>query len=291
VEPVLVGLVGAGPWARMVHAPMLAAGPGTRLAGVWARRPQLAADLAGEYGAPGYASFEALLAGCEAVAFAVPPDVQAELGVRAARAGKALLLEKPLALALPPARALAAAVAEAGVVTQLVLTNRYHPAVRAFLAAAAGFHAYGGCLRMVSGSFLGGHFATPWRLEHGALLDLGPHALDLLVAALGPVEAIRATGDPRRWVALTAVHSGGAVSQAALSGVIGVAPQISIVEVFGAGGVLSVGRDQLDYAGVWPVVAEEFAAAVRCGRAGDLDVRRGLLLQELIAAAAASLAG
>src|SRR4030095_2810780 len=29
------GLVGAGPWARMLHAPMLAGGPETTLAGIW----------------------------------------------------------------------------------------------------------------------------------------------------------------------------------------------------------------------------------------------------------------
>jgi len=29
--PIVVGLVGAGPWASMFHAPMLAAGPETRL--------------------------------------------------------------------------------------------------------------------------------------------------------------------------------------------------------------------------------------------------------------------
>ncbi|MDQ1396460.1 MAG: hypothetical protein QOG64_1719, partial [Acidimicrobiaceae bacterium] len=38
-----VGLVGAGPWATMVHAPVLSAGPETLLAGVWARRPEAAA--------------------------------------------------------------------------------------------------------------------------------------------------------------------------------------------------------------------------------------------------------
>ena len=42
MEPVAVGLIGAGPWARMAHAPMLAKSPHTRLAGVWARRPEAA---------------------------------------------------------------------------------------------------------------------------------------------------------------------------------------------------------------------------------------------------------
>jgi hypothetical protein len=37
-SPVEVGLIGAGPWAQVMHAPVLAAGPETRLAAVWARR-------------------------------------------------------------------------------------------------------------------------------------------------------------------------------------------------------------------------------------------------------------
>jgi predicted dehydrogenase len=287
MEPVSVGLVGAGPWATMVHAPMLAAGPDTRLAGVWARRPEAAAELASGYGVPACGTLDELLSRSAAVAFAVPPDVQAELGVRAARAGKALLLEKPLALDLPAARALAAAVAEAGVVTQVVLSNRYHPAVRDFLARAAGFQAYGARACLVSGAFLGGPFATPWRLAHGALLDLGPHALDLLVAALGPVESIRAAGDPRRWISLTAVHAGGAISETALSGAVPVDPGVSTVELYGPGGLLAIGSPGLDWDGVWPVVAAEFAAAVRADRPGELDVRRGLMLQELLAAASA----
>ncbi|NEC72821.1 gfo/Idh/MocA family oxidoreductase, partial [Streptomyces rochei] len=35
-RPVEAGLVGAGPWARAMHARVLAAGPETRLAAVWA---------------------------------------------------------------------------------------------------------------------------------------------------------------------------------------------------------------------------------------------------------------
>ena len=88
--PIAVGLVGAGPWAERAYAPMLAAGPETRLAGVWARRAEAATALASAHGCEAAASFEALLERCDAIAFAVPPDVQVELGVRAARAGKAL---------------------------------------------------------------------------------------------------------------------------------------------------------------------------------------------------------
>jgi len=281
VEPVVVGLIGAGPWARLAHAPMLAAGPHTRLGAVWARRPEAAEELSRGYGAAACATVDELLGRVEAVAFAVPPNVQCELAVRAARAGRALLLEKPLALSVEAARRLVAAVDESGVVSQVVLTNRYHPEVRSFLAEAAGFDAFGARAALVSGAFLGGDFATPWRLEHGALLDLGPHVLDLLVAALGPVASIRATGDPRRWLGLTAVHESGAVSQAALSGAVPGARPPSIVELYGPSGLREL-AGPLDHRGTWATVAAEFAAAVRAGRPGELDVHRGLMLQELL---------
>lgn len=116
--PVATGLVGAGYWARQVHAPMLAAGPETRLAAVWARRADAARTLAETHGAQAVPAFDDLLDRCEAVAFAVPPDVQAELAIRAARAGRAVLLEKPIAVTVERARALAEAVDAAGVVSQ-----------------------------------------------------------------------------------------------------------------------------------------------------------------------------
>src|SRR5690606_24187086 len=45
-DALTVGLVGAGPWASMFHAPAIAGGPETRLAAVWARRPEAAGELA-----------------------------------------------------------------------------------------------------------------------------------------------------------------------------------------------------------------------------------------------------
>ena len=36
-DPLGVGLIGAGPWARMVTGPVLAAGPQNRVTGVWSR--------------------------------------------------------------------------------------------------------------------------------------------------------------------------------------------------------------------------------------------------------------
>lgn len=296
-QPVRVGLVGAGPWARGMHAPMLTGGPETELVGVWARRPEAARELAAAHGTEAYQDYAALLAQCEAVAFAVPPDVQAAMAVEAARAGKALLLDKPIGLTLAEAVALTEAVDAAGVVSQLALSNRYRPRVREFLTRAAAFDTYGAQARQLTGAFIAGDYAHGWRLEHGALHDIGPHALDLLDAAVGTIEQVTAAGDSRRYLTLTCRHAGGAVSQLALSGVV---PRTGdgryeTFELFGPTGALSLdfaslSADTADDAERWATLRREFTAAVRTGRTADLDVHRGLHLQRLIDQAQRSLA-
>jgi predicted dehydrogenase len=281
VNPLAVGLVGAGPWAESVHAPMLAAGPETRLAGVWARRPEAARALAARHGVEPADSFAALLERSEALAFAVPPDVQVELAVAAARAGKHLLLEKPLALTLDGAREITRAVDDAGVMSRMMLSYRDRPGIRAFLAAARDFEAVGAQLSFLSSAALGGRYATPWRIEHGALLDLGPHVLDLLEAALGSIEEIAGRGNPRRWMSLTCVHSGGAVSQSALSITMPLSPSIFRFELHGPRGVLALDARATGET-PWAEVVASFVAAVRAGRPHALDVHRGLRLQELM---------
>ena len=77
--PLRVGLVGAGPWARAVHAPAIAAHPRTKLVTVFARREAAAAGLAAPYGAAVAHSFKELISTVDAVSFAVPPAIQ-EIG-------------------------------------------------------------------------------------------------------------------------------------------------------------------------------------------------------------------
>ncbi len=280
--PLAVGLVGAGPWAGKVYAPMLAAGPETRLAGVWSRRPESARALAGAHGSVAADSFASLLECCDAVAFAVPPDVQAELGVQAARAGRHLMLDKPLAFTLEEAQCLARAVDDAGVVTQLMLTHRYRPRTIAFLAGAAAFEAAGARLAFLSGAFVRGPYAGSWRRERGALHDLGPHAFDLLEAALGPIEHITGLGDPRRWVSLACRHASGAVSDLALSGVMQLPRTVFRLDLYGPAGALEFDAVAASVDDPLPLARRTFVEAVRAGRSPALDVHRGLVLQELI---------
>jgi predicted dehydrogenase len=292
-SPVRVGLVGAGPWAKMVHAPVLAAGPETQLAGVWARRDDAAERLATRYGAPSFGSREELYATCDAVAFAVPPDVQAELATEAARAGKSVLLEKPIAGDFAGATMLADAVRSAGVASMVVLSWRYADTVRAFLEQARGGAWLGGRGVFVSGAFVGDSpFKTPWRLERGPLLDLGPHVLDLLDAALGPITSIAARGDAHGMVAVLCEHEEGVVSEAVLSANVPLSPHRAGVELFGGAGELSIDCVTAVGPDAFATMRAEFAEAVRSASsdpANGLGVSRGLHLQRLLADAEAQL--
>jgi predicted dehydrogenase len=287
---IAVALIGAGPWAEKAYAPMLAAGPETRLAAVWSRRPEAAQALAAAHGSVAVETFDAALARCEAVAFAVPPDVQAELGIRAARAGKALLLDKPLALTLEAAERLTRAVEDAGVVTQLMLTHRFRSRTASFIEQAHTWDTIGGRLAFLSSAFLRGPYACAWRKEHGALHDLGPHAFDLLEAAVGPIESIAGRGDPRRYVALGCRHANGAVIDVALSGAMPIESSVFRVDLYGPRGTLEFDAVAASVEEPWAEVRRRFAEAYRLGRSAGLDVHRGLSIQRLIDRAMRALA-
>lgn len=291
-DPIRVGLVGAGPWAGMFHAPMLAAGPQTRLEAVLARRREAAEALANRHGARVAADMADLVASCDAVALAVPPDVQARLAPAAAAAGLPLLLEKPIGLDLDMARRLRDAVGD--VPTMLMLRGRFSPTTRAFLARADTFRASGLTAVSVNSALLGANpFGTPWRREHGALLDIGPHLLDLAQAAAGPIRALAATGSSLDWVALTTRHEGGAVGQIALSLAIGASHGMLTCRLYGRAGVVALDppdEPDEDAQATTSAVRVEFAEMVRTGVSHPLDVGHGLRLQEWLEVAARDLA-
>ncbi|MGX5654265.1 Gfo/Idh/MocA family protein [Geodermatophilus nigrescens] len=280
-----VGLVGAGPWAAMSTGPMLAAGPATTLAGVWARRPAAARELAGRLGVPAFGEFGALLDACDAVAFAVPPDVQAHLAPVAAGAGRHLMLEKPLAFTVEDAERIAAAADAAGVVTQLLLTNRWTAAVDAFLSEVLRARP-----RVLTAEFVGSSacpgspFATAWRRPDRALYDVGPHVLDLLEAAAGPASVVHAV-TAGAVTAVTLEHEGGAVGSATLSiATPGARGPLRCEAVTDDGRVVLADPGAEDRRLVQRRITDEFASAVAAGRSPATDVRHGLRLQRLLAA-------
>ena len=213
-RPLRFGLAGTGYWARITHAPALASTDGVEFAAVWGRDPAAAADLASAYGVPAHQEFEAFLAGVDAVAFAVPPDVQAGLAARAAHAGKHLLLEKPIAISAAAASTLVSAVEQARVASVVFFTARFQADVRAWLAdvTARGRWAGGSAIWLGTALQPSSPFDTPWRRDKGALWDLAPHAVSLLWASLGPVTSVTADAGPADVTHLVLHHDGGASS-------------------------------------------------------------------------------
>jgi predicted dehydrogenase len=293
-----IGLVGAGPWASTVHGPGIAAHPATELAGVWARRPDAAAALAAAHRAKPFTDVTELIAASDAVAFAVPPAVQAELATAAAKAGRHLILEKPIASTLDEAQRLADAVDAAGVTSIVVLTLRFAPETRAWLAdvtARGGWR--GGTARWLSGVLLGGKFsASPWRHSDGALADIGPHVVDLLDAALGEVTDVHAAhhGEPDLWH-LVLGHAGGATSAASISLKLPLIPTITSVDVYGDHGHSEFGGRSTPALASFAMLLDELVETVQAGHGAKLrhsakpgrtghplDVRRGLHLQRVL---------
>ncbi|WP_410656081.1 Gfo/Idh/MocA family protein [Amycolatopsis sp. lyj-112] len=280
------GLIGAGPWAKTVHAPGLADHPGTTLSAVWARRPEAAKELAEAHGAEAVGSFEELLDQVDAVAFAVPPAIQAELAVKAAEAGKHLILEKPIAADLDGAQRLVDAVDAAGVAALVVLTLRFSPLTRDWLDGIKEVGDWrGGGARWLSGALLGGQYqASAWRHDSGALFDIGPHAFDLLDAALGEITEVLAANrtDDDLWQVLFA-HAGGATSTATLSLRLPIQPTVVEVAVYGEHGYRTLGRKPGSANESFTALLDDFAAMAACGTTTHpCDVRRGLHLQKLI---------
>jgi len=214
------GLFGTGHWAAEVHAAALAAHPRTQLAGVWGRDPAKAGALAQRYAVPAFADADALIEAVDAVAVALPPDVQADIAGRAATADRHLLLDKPLALTLSDADRVVGAAEQAGVASVVFFTNRFQPNVAGFLAAAAATGGwYGARGTMFASIFQPGnpYGGSAWRRSHGGLWDVGPHALSIILPVLGPVRRVAALGGPRDSVHLMLAHADGAASTLSLA--------------------------------------------------------------------------
>ena len=224
------GVVGTGFWAREVHAAGLVEHPGAELVGIWGRDAGRALQAGAEFDVPGTDDLPWLLDRVDAVAFAVPPDVQVPHAVAAARAGKHLLLEKPLALTVADADRVVDAVRSAGVSTVVFFTDRFRTATQTWLQEAARTELHGGSASWL-GSLAGSPFdGSPWRHEHGVLWDVGPHCLALLVAALGPVVAVQAGRGRGDTVHLVLQHASGVASTVTVSST--AAPMSGGTEVF-----------------------------------------------------------
>ncbi|MFJ4919372.1 Gfo/Idh/MocA family protein [Streptomyces sp. NPDC088725] len=288
-----IGLLGTGPWAERAHAPALAAHPGLAFTGVWGRRPEAAEALATAHGITAHSGedgLDAIFAENDAVAFALPPDVQAPLAARAAAAGCHLLMDKPVATTVEGAREVADAAAESGVSSVVFCTLRFAADSARWIDEQASrggwFTAHAHWLGALYGQGAESPYAaSPWRREKGGLWDVGPHALSVLIPLLGDVTDVTAVRTEPDLTHLVLRHTSGASSSAALS--------LSAPKA-GAGTAVQLrgehGTTDMPTGGSTPVASFEAAIdglleAVRTGRPHDCDVRFGLRLTEILAQA------
>jgi predicted dehydrogenase len=129
-----------------------------------------------------------------------PGDSHAEIAIAAARAGKAILCEKPLANTVAEAERMLAAVKKAGVVNMICHNYRRAPAV--MLAKQLIDAGELGEIRHYRGTYLQDWIADPkfplvWRLDakkagSGALGDIAAHSIDLARFLVGEIAEVAA---------------------------------------------------------------------------------------------------
>ncbi|MFF1321815.1 Gfo/Idh/MocA family protein, partial [Streptomyces chartreusis] len=266
-----IGLLGTGPWAQMAHAPALSGHPELDFVGVWGRRTAPTKELADTYGVRAYDEVDALLADVDAVAVALPPAIQADLAARAARAGCHLLLDKPLAPTVEQGRTVVEAAAEAGVASVVFFTTRFQPETAAWITEQAGADGwFTGRAQWLGAVFSGDDnpFAdSPWRREKGALWDVGPHALSVLLPVLGDARQVTAAAHgPGDTVHLVLDHISGASSTLALSLTAPPAASGAAVELRGSAGVTLLPESTETAVSALTRAADALLAAARTGQ-------------------------
>ncbi len=125
-----IGFIGAGDIANL-HAEAINNLVGAELVGLWNRTPEKGKAKAGQFGCKTYDSVEALLADPDihAVFILTNMETHCEYTVKAAEAGKHILVEKPAASSIQELEQMKAAVAKAGVKCMPVHNYIYEPGI------------------------------------------------------------------------------------------------------------------------------------------------------------------
>ena len=170
-----VGAIGA------LHARIYREHPLAELVAVVDANVHTAQTVGGLLGVPYFATVSDLLDGCrfDAASVAVPEHHRYEVAMPLARAGKHLLLEKPLARSLAETDRLVADLAATGVLTMVNFILRFDPRYSEAKAAAASGRL--GDLHTIfvrrRGSSLGADVYGPWT---DLLISTGIHDLDVM---------------------------------------------------------------------------------------------------------------
>ena len=194
-----LGIAGLGR-GFMLTLPALRAHPSVRLAGAFDLRPEAIQQFQHEFGATGHASLESLLADPEidAVYIATPHGLHAEQSVAALKAGKHVLVEKPMATTVNECLLMADAARLAGKVLMVGPSHGFDEPVRvAARIVASGDY---GRVRLVTSLNFTDFMYRPRRPEEldearggGVVYSQAAHQIDVVRKIIGqPTTAIRA---------------------------------------------------------------------------------------------------
>jgi predicted dehydrogenase len=208
------GIIGCGEVTEVKSGPGFQQARHSRLVAVMRRNGELARDYARRHGVPRwYDNAEALVRdpGVDAVYVATPPVAHRECTLLAARAGKPVYVEKPLAMNPAECGEMIEACRAAGVPLFVAYYRRALPRflkVKELIGAGAV-----GEVRSVRVNLLRPPAPTeldpktlPWRVipelaGGGYFFDMGSHMLDLLDDLFGPIREVRgfASNQARRY--------------------------------------------------------------------------------------------
>ena len=182
--PLRIGIAGVGHFGRY-HALKVAASERAALAGVFDPDAERAKTVGRESGAPAL-DLAALLAASDALVIAAPADAHHALAAEALRAGKHVLVEKPIAATLAQADELAALAAERGLVLQVGHLERF----------SAAFAAMEG--RLGAPLYIEATRIAPFKqrgTDVSVILDLMIHDLDLILSLVASeIDSVDAVG-------------------------------------------------------------------------------------------------
>ncbi|MFZ4506426.1 MAG: Gfo/Idh/MocA family protein [Fimbriimonas sp.] len=193
------GIVGCGAISS-THAEAIRAVPGATLVGFYDVLPERAAKRAAAFEVLAYDDLAKLFGEVDAVCVCVPSGLHAELGIAAARAGKHVLVEKPIEVTLAKAEELVRECRAAGVKLSVISQHRFSRAVQSLRRAAV----EGDLGRLLAGDASIKWYRTQayydsgdWRgtlaLDGGGcLINQGVHYIDMIHWIMGGVRAVQA---------------------------------------------------------------------------------------------------
>lgn len=216
-------VLGTGSHVTGKMVPAFARANDTRLAAVYSRSKAKAEEFAHSFGfARAYDSFESLLKdpSVDAVYVCTPHALHAEQTIQAARAGKHVLVEKPMALTVAEAEAMVEAAERAGVRLGVGFHVRHHPAQKEVGRLMAEGQLGDVLIYEARWAATAGSELEGWRNDLAVaggyvMMSRGVHVVDLLLALSGkePVSVsmvtdAQAPGRSLEETALATMHLG-----------------------------------------------------------------------------------